>query len=268
MLKDKGRKIKASLLTKLPKKPGASASSSPASASEASSAERGLGQPGTQDADSSTVIASTVVDSPSEVRGPEDDGGQRSGAAPMKVDPTVAAAVLVVALLALWRPTISLFLVSVAVNVALAGAMILQASYAQRQRDVLNAHLQRSQTSDGTEVEAEADVRSTDGLQQLLEPGWKHMREVIGQRELNGILTQIELGDTSPQVTSVRSVGAPRDGVVCFDVGLELKASSRCPLVQLEIPIPGYWVVVKEFNQNHPATDILSMWFLEYGNLS
>ena len=238
-LKEKGRKIKASLLSKLPKKQAASSSTSvsdPGSTPAASHAPCEQSDGGMEVADSvSGELASSAARRSSETEGTTSDQS-----AP--VDPRLAAAILVVAVLALWRPSTSFFLLSVAMNLALGAALILQGCYALRQRDLISKYLQQnSEASEAIEgQEAEVDVTSTCGLQQLLEPGWKHMRDVIGQRELKGILTHIELGDKSPQVTFVRSVKSPCEGVVSFDVGLQLLASSTCPLVQLEVPVPGY----------------------------
>ncbi|CAE7312509.1 DNAH7 [Symbiodinium natans] len=245
MLKSNGKKITASLLSKLPNKASKSATSksSEASCSLGSGAVNGAPPDITPEA----VLPTTAVS------GPEAQDSRPHG----NIDPKLAAAVLIFAVLALWRPAVWMFLISVAMNLALGCALVLQASYAQRQRTLLSRCFENSERSStrsespgspespGSSGSSEAggmdaDVTSTCGLQQLLDPGWRHMREVIGHRDLKGILTQIELGDKSPRVTFVRSVNSPCEGVVCFDVGLQLLASSSCPFVQLEVPVPGY----------------------------
>ena len=245
MLKEKGQKFKASLLSKLPHKKKDSAGASTSRSSEKASRSPVDAQK-PEDVQNSLPSEASAEESPippalqtaMSCTQDEDESASAQKGAHAKIDPALAAAVLIFAVLALWRPALWMFLISIAGNVVLAIALVVQASYAQRQRNMLSKYFERSsETSES--IELEADVSSTCGLQQLLEPGWKHMREVIREREHTGILTQIELGDKSPQVTSVRSVKSPHEGVVCFDVGLQL-ASSKCPFVRLEVPIPGY----------------------------
>ena len=71
----------------------------------------------------------------------------------------------------------------------------------------------------------------------------------MNQRDFRGVVTAVELGAQPPEVTFVRSANSPCDGVVCYNIGLNLcaecAAAPGIPYVQMEVKVPGYsnpWV--------------------------
>lgn len=159
------------------------------------------------------------------------------------LDPKVAGAVLVCSLLVLWRPSFSLLLALLAVNIVLGFALVMVCGY------IRQFQLGSFGPSTAAADSPDADVKSTVGLQQLLSPGWIRMRTIVNQRDFRGVVTAVELGAQPPEVTFVRSANSPCDGVVCYNIGLNLcaecAAAPGIPYVQMEVKVPGYsnpWV--------------------------
>lgn len=159
-----------------------------------------------------------------------------------QLDPKVAGAVLVCSLLVLWRPSFSLLLALLAVNIVLGFALVMVCSYIRQLGSFVRPSTAAADSPD-------ADVKSTVGLQQLLSPGWIRMRTIVNQRHFQGVVTAVELGAQPPEVTFVRSANSPCDGVVCYNIGLNLcaecAAAPGIPYVQMEVKVPGYsnpWV--------------------------
>lgn len=241
---------------RLPKPRGNSAPSSSPAASET------VQLPGHQDPEKLSGKHSTGTGSTSEWELPElSETPQRepsakekvdtSGAADEKtspeskleqLDPKVAGAVLVCSLLVLWRPSFSILLALLAVNIILGFALVMVCAYIRQ----LGAFVRPSTAAADS---PDADVKSTVGLQQLLSPGWIRMRTIVNQRHFQGVVTAVELGAQPPEVTFVRSANSPCDGVVCYNIGLNLcaecAAAPGIPYVQMEVKVPGYsnpWV--------------------------
>ena len=245
----KGSPIKSALQRlRLPKSQNSARSSSPSPVSEA----RDLGQKSDSDRPSRQSTGSST----SEWELPELSGKpQREPAVKEKVDtfimvekkqspetpesnldPKVAGVVLFFSLLLLWRPSFSLLLILLAGNILLGCALVTLCMYIQKLRPP-----KPSATATDT---SGADVKSTVGLQQLLSPGWTRMRSIIKQRDFRGLVTAVDLGEQAPQVTFVQSEHPPCDGVVCYNIGLNLSADSPTnpglPYVQISVKVPGY----------------------------
>ena len=155
------------------------------------------------------------------------------------LDPKVTGAVVLCSILVLWRPSIFVVALLLLGNLLLGFVVV-----------ALCMHLRRREAGSGRAVASadqtnlEADVKATIGLQQLLSPGWTRMRGIVAQRDFQGVVTAIDLGEEVPEVTFVRSVEAPCEDVVCFNVGLHLAADAESkktmPTVEMEVKLPGY----------------------------
>lgn len=156
-----------------------------------------------------------------------------------ELDPKVTGAVLLCSILALCRPSLLLLVLLVMGNLILAFVVATLCMYLRGKASPAPAPL----AAVGDPHDEDGDIKAPVGLQQLLSPGWIRMREIIAQRDFQGVVKAVDLGDQPPEVTFVQSANAPCDDVVCFNVGLLL--SSDCntfvpPTVLIEVKLPGY----------------------------